>query len=155
MNDDERGNELPISEADTTPPNPANEAVPSPNQGWQMPEPKFQQSSGYLPQGYLEKLGFETPQAEASGAAVAPAMASAPASAPSGTPDVEPQPDLSDQLVEPQVVAPPKAAVKERSTASRVVMIVLGLLAMATFIAAFLAVVYYLFLAPQAGGSTF
>jgi hypothetical protein len=154
MNDDERGNELPISEADTTPPNPANTAVPSPNQGWQMPEPKFQQSSGYLPQGYLDNLGFEAPdQADSTGAAAAPAMEAAPG--PAGAPDVEPQPDLSEQLAEPQVVAPPKAAVTERGTASRVVMIVLGLLAMAAFIAVFLAVVYYLFLAPPAGGSTF
>ena len=152
MNDDERGNELPISEAETTPPNPANTAVPSPNHGWQMPTPKFQQSSGYLPQGYLEKLGFEaTPQPESSGAAAAPAMAPQAATAP----DVEPQPDLSDQLAEPQIAAATKAPVKERSAGSRIFLIVLGLLAMAVFIAVFLAVVYYLFLAPPAGGSTF
>lgn len=152
MNDDERGNELPASEADTTPPNPANSTVPSPNQGWQMPEPKFQQSSGYLPQGYLEKVGFEAaPQGEISGAAAAPAMAPATVAAP----DVEPQPDLSEQLSEPQVATAPKPPVPKRSASSRILMIVLGLLAMAVFIAAFLAVVYYLFLAPQAGGTTF
>ena len=151
MNDDERGNELPISEADTTPPNPANSAVPSPNRGWQMPEPKFQQSSGYLPQGYLEKAGFEVPPQVASGAAAAPAMAAPSAAAP----DVEPQPDLSEQLAEPEVASAPKPVVQERSAGSRIVMIVLGLLAMAAFIAVFLAVVYYLFLAPQAGGSNF
>jgi hypothetical protein len=152
MNDDERGNELPISEADTTPPNPANSAVPSPNQGWQMPEPKFQQSSGYLPQGYLEKAGFEAPpQAEVSGAAAAPAMESPVAAGP----DVEPQPDLSEQLAEPQVAAAPRVVAKERSAGSRIFMIILGLLAMAAFIAVFLAVVYYLFLAPPPGGSTF
>jgi hypothetical protein len=152
MNDDERGNELPVTEADTTPPNPANSAVPSPSQGWQMPEPKFQQSSGYLPQGYLDKVGFEPPpQAEASGAATA--TAAAPSSAAAA--DVEPQPDLSEQLAEPQIALAPKPAVKERSTGSRIAMIVLGLLAMAAFIAVFLAVVYYLFLAPPAGGSTF
>jgi hypothetical protein len=61
MNEDERSNELPTSEADTTPPNPVNSAVPSPGKGWQMPEPKFQQSSGYLPQGYLDKVAFEAP----------------------------------------------------------------------------------------------
>jgi hypothetical protein len=34
-------------------------------------------------------------------------------------------------------------------------MILLGLLAMVAFIAVFLGVIYYLFLAPQGGGSTF
>jgi hypothetical protein len=152
MNDDKRGNELPISDADTTTPNPANAAVPSPNPGWQMPEPKFQQTSGYLPEGYLEKLGFEAPppQAEVGGAVPAPAMAPSPVS-----PDVEPQPDISEQLdVEPAPVAP-KPAQKERSAGSRIAMIVLGLLAMAAFIAGFLALVYYLFLAPRTGGLTF
>ena len=67
----------PVSEADTTPPNPSNGAVPSPGQGWQMPEPKFQQSSGYLPQGYLDKVAF-SPSAIASPAAPAPAAAPEP-----------------------------------------------------------------------------
>jgi hypothetical protein len=152
MNDDERGNELPVSEADTTPPNPADAAVPSPGQGWQMPAPKFQQSSGYLPQGYLEKAGFDVPlQAAASGAAAAPA-AEAP---PTPALDVEPQPDLTEQLDDQPAETAPKPVAKQRSTGSRVAMIVLGLLAMAAFIAAFLALVYYLFLAPQNGGSPF
>lgn len=150
MNEDEPGNELP-SEADTTPPNPANAAVPSPSQGWQMPEPKFQQSSGYLPQGYLENLGFDAPpQAAVSGAAAAPAPAQNVAAH-----DVEPQPDLSEQLAEPLVTAAPKPAVKERSTGARIAMILLGLLAMAAFIGVFLAVIYYLFLAPPDGGFPF
>src|SRR5215207_4948784 len=98
MNEDERSNDLPISEADTTPPNPANAAVPSPGQGWQMPAPKFQQSSGYLPQGYLEKAGFEAPPpTDVSPNAAATAAALAPAS----EPDVEPQPDLTEQLASP------------------------------------------------------
>ena len=154
MNDDERGNELPVSEADTTPPNPSDgAAVPSPNQGWQMPEPKFQQSSGYLPQGYLENLGFDAPpQAEVSGAAAAPAAAP---QTDVSSPDVEPQPDLSDQLDDVPAAVPAMQAAKERSTGARVLMIVLGLLAMAAFIAVFLGAVYYLFLAPQNGGSPF
>lgn len=151
MNDDERGDELPISEADTTPPNPADAAVPSPDPGWQMPAPKFQQSSGYLPQGYLENLGFEAPpQADGSGAAAAPAT-----EPPAPAVDVEPQPDLTEQLPEEPVATAPTPAAKVRSTGGRIVMIVLGLLAMAAFIAVFLVVVYYLFLAPPNGGSTF
>jgi hypothetical protein len=153
MNEDERSNELPISEADTTPPNPANAAVPSPSgSGWQMPEPKFQQSSGYLPQGYLDKVAFEAPPpSNVSPAAAGPAAAPAA----SAGPDVEPQPDLSEQLIqtpEPSVSQPPRA---ERSGAARIALIVLGLLAMIAFIAIFLGAVYYLFLSPQSGNTTF
>ena len=152
MTEDERSNELPISEADTTPPNPANSAVPSPNQGWQMPEPKFQQTSGYLPQGYLEKAAFETPpptdvSPNSAGPAAVPAVASGP--------DIEPQPDLTEQLAPPPPPVIAKPVVKERSAGARIAMIVLGLLAMVAFIAVFLGVIYYLFLAPQGGETTF
>jgi hypothetical protein len=152
MNEDERSNELPISEADTTPPNPANSAVPSPGKGWQMPEPKFQQTSGYLPEGYLDKIAFEAPPPSG----VSPAAAG-PAAAPAAVaePDVEPQPDLTEQLAEPPVPVVTKPSVKERSAGARIAMILLGLLAMVAFIAVFLGVIYYLFLAPQSGGSTF
>ncbi len=152
MNEDERSNELPTSEADTTPPNPVNSAVPSPGKGWQMPEPKFQQSSGYLPQGYLDKVAFEAPPpSDVSPAAAGPAAAPAAAS----EPDVEPQPDLTEQLAEPPAPVVAKPVVKERSAGARIAMILLGLLAMVAFIAVFLGVIYYLFLAPQGGGSTF
>lgn len=140
----------PVSEADTTPPNPSNGAVPSPGQGWQMPEPKFQQSSGYLPQGYLDKVAFSPSPTVSPAASTAAAAAEIP---PPG--DVVPQPDLTDQLAEP---APPPASLpapKERSTGARVLMVIAGLIAMVIFISLFLGVVYYLFLAPQGGGSTF
>lgn len=154
MNEDERSNELPISEADTTPPNPANSAVPSPSgSGWQMPEPKFQQSSGYLPQGYLDKVAFEAPPpTDLSAAAAAPAVA--PTAAETG-PAIEPQPDLNEQLAPPPAPVITKPVVKERSAGARIAMIVLGLLAMVAFIAVFLGVVYYFFLMPQGGQTTF
>jgi hypothetical protein len=117
-----------------------------------MPEPKFQQSSGYLPQGYLDKVAFEAPPpSDVSPAAAGPAAAPAAAS----EPDVEPQPDLTEQLAEPPAPVVAKPVVKERSAGARIAMILLGLLAMVAFIAVFLGVIYYLFLAPQSGGSTF
>ncbi|MEO5860159.1 MAG: hypothetical protein ABIR33_14570 [Pyrinomonadaceae bacterium] len=152
MNEDERSNELPISEADTTPPNPANSAVPSPGAGWQMPEPKYQQTSGYLPEGYLDKIAFETPPpTDVSPASAGPAAAPAVATGP----DIGPQPDLSEQLAEPPAPVVAKPVIKERSSGARIVMILLGLLAMVAFIAVFLGVIYYLFLAPQGGETTF
>ena len=153
MNEDERGDQLPVSEADTTPPNPANPIAIPAGQGWQMPEPKFQQTSGYLPEGYLDKVAaFEaSAPAEPPIAATPEPMPQAPAAAA----DVEPQPDLTEQLVEHAAPVVAKPAVKERSAGARIAMILLGLLAMAAFIAVFLGVIYYLFLAPPNGGSTF
>jgi hypothetical protein len=152
MNEDAQNPEVPISEADTTPPNPATHAVPSPGQRWEMPEPKFQQTSGYLPEGYLDKVAFDAPpptqvSPAAAATATAPAVA---AEAP-----VEAQPDLSEQLAEPPPPVVTKPQLKERSAGARIAMIILGLLAMAAFIAVFLGVIYYLFLSPQSGGSTF
>lgn len=148
MNDDDRNGQLPVTEADTTPPNPVN-AVPPPDSGWQMPEPKFQQSSGYLPQGYLDQVNV-------GGGGPAVAVAAAPSPEPVVQPDVEPQPDLSEQLdTEPMAAAVPATPVKERSTGARVAMVVFGILGMIAFIAVFLGVVYYLFLAPGGEGSPF
>jgi hypothetical protein len=116
-----------------------------------MPAPKFQQSSGYLPQGYLEKAAFEAPppadvSPNSAATAAAPALAT--------EPDIEPQPDLNIQLEAPPAPNVPAPAVKQRSAGARVALIVLGLLAMVAFIAAFLALIYYLF-APQGGQTTF
>ncbi len=152
MNEDERSNELPMSEADTTPPNPANSAVPSPGVGWQMPEPKFQQTSGYLPEGYLNKIAFEaSPPTDISPGTAAPAIAPADTSGP----DIGPQPDLNQQLEPPPPQVVTKPTVNERSAGARIAMIVIGLLAMVAFISVFLGVVYYFFLMPPAAGSTF
>jgi hypothetical protein len=148
MNEDERGNELPDPEAVTAAPD-RSDAVPPPAGGWQMPQPKFQQTSGYLPQGYIDQIGVAA--AAASGAAAAPAM-SPPAP---GAAEVEAQPDLTDQLAPPPAPAIAAPAVKERSTAARAAMIVLGLLAMVAFLVLFLGVVYYLFLAPPGAGTQF
>lgn len=151
MNDDEPGNELPLAEPDTTPPDPPPAAVPPPSGGWQMPEPKFQKSSGYLPQGYLEKLSADAvPQMAGSAAATAPAPAAAPVES-----DVEPQPDVMEQIQDPVLPATPKPALRERSKGTRVALIVLGILGMIGFITVFLGVIYYLFLLPENGGTTF
>ncbi len=147
MNDDRSGGAASPSEGDTIQPN-----APENKGGWQMPEPKFRQSSGYLPQGYVEKTGMDSGSAGDETASAGAAAGDIP-SAPVG---VEPQPEIAEQLEAGPTVAPPPApAVKQRSTAARVTMIVLGLLGMILFIAVFLGVVYYLFISPRDGGSTF
>lgn len=146
MNDDRSGGAATASEADTIQPN-----APENKGGWQMPEPKFRQTSGYLPQGYLEKVGIDGGFAGDEAAPATPVGEEPPAQA-----DIEPQPDISEQLeAGPTVAAPSARTVKERSTGARVAMIVLGILGMIMFIAVFLGVVYYLFISPQDGGSTF
>lgn len=138
MNDDRSGGTLPDSEAETVQPN----KVPG---GWEMPEPKFQQTSGYLPQGYLGKVGL------GGGAGTAPA----PVAAEPQAIDVEPQPDLSEQITESPSAVEPAIPAKQRSMAARVMLVLLGLAGMIVFIAAFLAAVWYLFLRPADGGSPF
>lgn len=144
MNDDRSGSEPPDSEAETI--------KPDKELGWQMPQPKFRQTSGYLPQGYIDKAGMS---GTAAGSAAAPApTAEAPPQA--AELDVVPQPDLSEQIETPPVstVVPGKAA-PARSTGARVAMLLLGLLGMVIFIVIFLGVIWYLFLRPADGGSPF
>ncbi|HEX6278464.1 MAG TPA: hypothetical protein VFZ49_00495 [Pyrinomonadaceae bacterium] len=137
-----------MAEADTTPPDPAPAAVPPPG-GWQMPEPKFQKSSGYLPQGYLDRLNADSvPQMGGTAAAAAPAAAPP-------FDDVEPQPDVLEQIEKPVTTATPPRAQKVRSKGTRIALILLGVLGMIAFITVFLGVIYYLFLLPENGGSTF
>src|SRR5687768_14537882 len=97
MNDDRSGGTAPASEAETVQPN-------KDQNRWEMPVPKFQQTSGYLPQGYLGKVGLDT-----AGAAIAAAspITSPDIEEPSLGADVEPQPDLSEQIAEPPAPGAP------------------------------------------------
>ena len=149
MNDDRPGGVPPASEADTVQPT-AAAAAENKNGGWRMPEPKFQQTSGYLPQGYPGKVGLDGTAVTATASPITSPVLAVPAA-----PDVEvePQPDIAEQLQAGPAATP--TAVKERSTGVRVALVVLGVLGMIVFIAVFLAVVYYLFINPQNGGSTF
>jgi len=147
MNEDERGNELPDPEAVTAAPD-RSDAVPPPGGGWQMPQPKFQQTSGYLPQGYLDQIGV-------AGAAPSGAAAVAPAMAPPAAAAVEAQPDLSEQLTPPPQPTASAPVAKERSAGTRAALIIVGLIGMVAFLVLFLGVIYYLFLAPPGAGTQF
>ena len=110
---------------------------------WQMPEPVYRQTSGYLPQGFEKQF----PQNEVQ-SPLAVATAPAPVATDSTAATVEPQPDLIEVLAaEPPI--PPVVARPGRSALS-VVLIVVGLLAMAAVVVGFLIVVYYLFIAAPA-----
>lgn len=156
--------EQPFLDEHTTEPN--SPSAPGPVQQaavgkWQMPKPKFQQTSGYLPQGYLKDID---PAAAAAAAPAgsedttqeqAPYAAAAAVGDGSAPPAIEPQPDLADQLVPDEPASMIAGSPMPAKGGSGGVMIVLGLIGILLFVAVFLAAVYFLFLANPSGGSIF
>jgi hypothetical protein len=146
MSEEERDNAKPADQVRRT--TQEHALVEKPGGEWQMPDPVYRQTSGYLPQGFEKQFL----QAQAADPATAPAAvqpvapqtstAAAPAAA------VEPQPDLIEILA----AEPPIAPVIARPGRSRlaIVLIIIGLVVMAAVILGFLLVVYYLFLAAPA-----
>ena len=132
---------------------------------WQMPKPKFQQSSGYLPQGYLKdiKMGLDgdsgadgtaDDEGEQLTAERITGIAQEP-SAPQSAPAIEPQPDLVDQLLPEEPGAALNETAVPQKSSSRLPLVLLGLVGILIFLAVFLAAVYYFFLATPAGGNNF
>jgi len=115
---------------------------------WVMPTPVFRESSGYLPQGF-EKLYGQSDGSAATAVAAAVAVETPSAD----EVEVQPQPDVSEEVIyaEPE----PPAPVKTRSTTMRIILLVLGLLAMAAVIVAFLAVIYFLFFSSPGESQVF
>jgi hypothetical protein len=128
-----------------------------PAQGWSMPEPVFQQSTGHLPQGYQNKFtAAETPAT--AGATAAPAPQAEPPPQPleiSETPDITPQPNISEEFVFDEAVTPgvtPAAAAPVRSKGSgggRVIFFVLAIIAIGLGAMAILAAIYYFYFYEQ------
>lgn len=156
MNDEkEPTNEPAIAAPNTS----ENIAVPreKPLGTWEMPKPVFQQSTGYLPQGFQDSFPAEDPQKDipteepvadapaANTTAQAAAIAPVPALEISESPDVQPQPDLTQEFVIDETALPAAPVNKKRSPVVRVILILLGIVAMFAFIVVFLAVIYYLF----------
>lgn len=157
--------EQPSLDEHTTEPN-----APSPEEpaqrttagNWQMPKPKFQQTSGYLPQGYLNKLkqaatgeagpAPEDPAQEQAASVTSPA--SQDAGGPAAVPAVEPQPDLADQLIPEEPVEAAEARTPVGSGSSLPV-ILFWLIGAVIFIVVFLFVVFFLILAKPASGNNF
>lgn len=132
-----------------------NSQTPQNPNEWKMPTPVFQQSSGYLPQGYIEQFGAAVPKREVEPQAPSPEAAAPPTPPSAIAPEIVPQPDLNEQLEDP--VAPPAPAppVKKKSGVGRVLLILLGIGLMILFLAGFLAIIYFLFIAPEGTGGVF
>ncbi|MBX3288878.1 MAG: hypothetical protein KF855_05975 [Acidobacteria bacterium] len=138
---------------DTTPPNPANEAIPAPfaaqpKQGkWEMPKPVFRQTSGQLPENFEKRYG----RVDEAAPEPTPSM-----DAVSEPPVVEEQPELAEVLIpEPEVTAEAKPAEEKKSGSAGMLFTLFGFVVILTFLAVFLAVIYFLFLKPQSSGSLF
>ncbi len=157
--------EQPVNDEHTTEPNTQDPPPPAPvNAGakWEMPKPVFQKTSGYLPQGYVTDTQQEAARANPDNEnttqeqpVFVPELAAGPdLSAVNLSPAVEPQPDLSEQLIpdEPALgTAPPP----KRNGAVGTSMIVVGLIAIMIFVAVFLGVIYFLFLRNPTDPSPF
>lgn len=132
---------------------PPQGAPPSSSGKWQMPKPKFQQTSGYLPQGYLKEVE-DVAAADASSDSgdddeqTSPVPTGPPvelkAPAPIA-PDIEPQPDIADQLLPEETVPQTNSEPSAAKRGSSIPMILFGLFAIVAFVAVFLGAIYYFF----------
>lgn len=156
--------EQPVEEEHTTAPNPppsAQAQTEAPK--WEMPKPVFQKTSGYLPQGFIKEFEAAANAADeqptpndlpSRPAAKEPDLSAINLSAPAAT-AVEPQPDLSEQLIpdDPDLETKPQPVAKNEGI--RASMIVAGLIAILAFVTVFLTVIYYLFLKEPGGANNF
>ncbi len=153
----------PIDEHTTVPnaPEPDRRVAPQGAGKWQMPKPKFQQTSGYLPQGYLKDIKHspattagseDTTQEQAPFIPAAAGDGTAANASPAPTPAVEPQPDLAEIILE-EPAGEPMSAPAQAKRGSGIPLIVLVLAGIAAFVVIFLAAVYFLFLNQSIGGT--
>ena len=130
--------------------------VGKPTGGWVMPEPVFRKSSG----GTLPRRLGLGPDGQPATPAPVPVEQPPSASVPDGS--VKPaaaipvaeQPDLSADFSLPEDVVAP-AAVKSRSGAARILLLVLGVAGILLVIAVFLVVIYFLFFTRITESQTF
>jgi len=129
---------------------------------WEMPKPVFQQTSGYLPQGYLKQIEVEARTGtgkliEETSAFTEPIEETnaAPQAAPAATPRIEPQPAPSERIVMEDLAADPPAAAPEKSNSVRISVIILGVLGILTFLTVLLLTIWFLFLAERGAGNNF
>ncbi|MGQ0540702.1 MAG: hypothetical protein ACT4O9_02480 [Blastocatellia bacterium] len=164
MNDPRNSSEEPITnpDIDLTPQMPEPPAVKPPGE-WVMPEPVFQQTSGYLPQGYIESLREQTAQTNDSPpnfevtmvGAPPPAMPVVDVAPPSPVVEIEPQPDISEQFTVETEALPTLPEPKKSGSAGKIILVALAITALAFLGIVFLALIYYLFFAAAGESNIF
>lgn len=148
--------EQPYIDEHTTEPNaPAAPTEPqAPSGKWQMPKPKFQQTSGYLPQGYVKQSGAEPEASIQPAQQTAPPASAAPAPAISEASAVEPQPDLTQLIPDepvPENLSAPAPAKSSSPLPFLAVLLVVG----AVLVVIVLLVIYIVFFSSSSGSSIF
>ncbi len=126
----------------TTPPNPSQTAG---NTGWTMPEPVFRKTSGYLPQGFEKKYSQEEGDETTADDRV---TAVAPEPKPASVSDVQPQPKITDTYEVAVPTTDENSAEPKKGGRAKIIFTIIGLLLAVALVAAFIAVVYFLFLSP-------
>jgi hypothetical protein len=138
---------------------------------WQMPEPVFQQTSGYLPEGFEKRYPAATAVNDSAPAAPPPApdpflhtFVGTPGASVESFTRLEPstpaaaaiveQPELPDEAVVEEAPAE-VVAKKERSATARVVFALLLIIGGLLLMTVFLGVVYYLFFYPNGDQGNF
>jgi hypothetical protein len=119
---------------------------------WRMPTPKFQQTSGYLPKGYAATAMRKfSPSAEQA----APPQTAAGEQMP--LPPVEPQPDIYEQLSTnpPESIHSPVENSRTEKPGVDWIYVILGIGLMLVALAAFIVIVYVLFIAPAGNDGPF
>ncbi len=126
---------------------------------WQMPKPKFRKTSGYLPQGYLQDMHAAAASAKASAGSEdttrEQAMPAAPDAAAAEPIQIEPQPDISEQIVLDEPLSETPQHRVDQKGRSGTALVVLGVFGILFFLAVFMAVVYFLFLAEASDTTNF
>ena len=181
-NKDQAVRDLDTGEEHTTPPMPATPAAPA---TWSMPEPVFQQTSGYLPQGFLKQIEESGGSAPNGDVLDIPSIAPNTPIAPLGQPPSDPILEMDENPIAPVAAiqeipdaAPPAAVNIEpqpylsepsiedvpeavpavpaaKSSGLRTVLIALALLGMLALLVVFLAFVYLYFIAGTWNSTTF
>ena len=139
MSEEESGNVTPGSGVHVT--TQENALAENSSGEWRMPEPVYRQTSGYLPQGFEKQFPQNSHEPDTVPMPPGGAAPDAPAA-------VEPQPDLIEVLAAEPPIAPVVA--RPGRSGLSIVLIVVGLLAMAAVVVGFLILVYYLFIAAPA-----
>ncbi len=147
--------EIPLDEHTTEPNAPSRppQASQPPDGKWQMPKPKFQQSSGYLPQGYLKDVQQATESDASSQGPENPDLDQEPVAARAAEPPaIEPQPELADQFIQDEPVTEAQKPSQKAGSGPTALMFVLGILGMMIFVALFIAAVWYFYFSGRSIG---
>ena len=115
-------------------------AIEKASDGWEMPPPVFRISSGKK----IDKSNRKTPPPTAE---IPLEVQTQPAEIVAPILDIEPQPYISEEFSTNQVAA--KTFIKPKSKTSKMIFLILGLLAMLIFAIAFAVGIYFWFFKPQ------